>query len=113
MKNAERHPLENCMKNVCTKFHEAAPMGKTLKTRNTLSVGTVGTISSVGTVGTVGTTSSVGIRREEKENFLAQNEVFEIGISPEPIGIFRRGKRQRVAYVRDFSAAKTTAFRQL
>ena len=98
MKNAERHPLENCMKNVCTKFHEAAPMGKTLKTRNTLSVGT---------------TSSVGIRREEKENFLAQNEVFEIGISPEPIGIFRRGKRQRVAYVRDFSAAKTTAFRQL
>ena len=40
MKNAERNILENCMKNVCTKFHEATPMGKTLKTRNTLSVGT-------------------------------------------------------------------------
>ena len=45
-------------------------------------------------------------KRKGKENFLAPNGVFEIGISPEPIGIFRRGKRQRVAYVRDFSAAK-------
>ena len=46
------------------------------------------------------------LESDEKENFLAPNGVFEIGISPEPIGIFRRGKRQRVAYVRDFSAAK-------
>ena len=38
-KNAERRHLENCMKKVCAKFHEATTMGKTSKTQNTLSVG--------------------------------------------------------------------------
>ena len=38
-KNAERHHLENCIKKVCTKFHEATTMGNTSKTRNTYSVG--------------------------------------------------------------------------
>ena len=36
MKNAERHHLENCMRKVRTKVHEAAPMGKTLKIQNTI-----------------------------------------------------------------------------
>ena len=35
-KNAERHHLENGWKKVCTKFHEATPMGKTLKIQNTI-----------------------------------------------------------------------------
>ena len=38
-KNAERQHLENCIKKVCTKFHEATTMGKTPKTQNTFSVG--------------------------------------------------------------------------
>ena len=43
---------------------------------------------------------------EEVGIFLSGNGVFENVISPEPTGIFRRGKGQPVAYVRDFSAAK-------
>ena len=35
-KNAERHHLENGRKKVCTKFHEATPMGKTSKMQNTI-----------------------------------------------------------------------------
>ena len=35
-KNAERHHLENGRKKVCTKFHEATPMGKTSKVQNTI-----------------------------------------------------------------------------
>ena len=38
-KNAERQHLENCIKKVCTKFHEPPTMGNTSKTRNTFSVG--------------------------------------------------------------------------
>ena len=69
------------MKKVYTKFHEATTMGKTSKTQNTLSVGS---------------------RRRRR----SKNDDFKNGISPEPSGIFRRCKRQREAYVRDFLAAK-------